>query len=316
MTPNRLSLKQRFRLSRFIRGEEPSPGPISLDQRRIFILPTRRGLGFVLSIVLVLLIAFVYNNNLAYLLGFLLASIFFVTILHSYKSLAGLIIRADHNPPVFAGTPAGFNVSIQNPGTQPRFALEISLRETQIIDLAPGQSETLLLYADLGRRGWQPCGTVKISSCYPLGLFRAWSPLRFDSQVLVYPKPASIAAPFPETNGDDAQPGRNRRDGDEFFGLKQYQSGDSIRQIHWKSFAKGQSLQSKQYAGVTSTELWLNFHSAPGNDIEDRLGHLCRWIIEAEQAHRRYGLILPDRKFAPNCGSEHYRQCLQALALF
>ena len=269
-----------------------------------------------LSIALILLIAFVYNNNLAYLLAFLLASIFFVTILHSYKSLAGLIIRAGHNQPVFAGTAAGFNVSIQNPATHSKFALEITLQNPQIIDLAPGQTETLLLYADCRHRGWQPCGTVKISSHYPLGLFRAWSPLRLDSRVLVYPKPASIAAPFPDGDGGDGQQGRNRRDGDEFFGLKNYQSGDSIRQIHWKSFAKGQSLQSKEYAGATSTELWLNFDTAPGNDTEERLGHLCRWIIEAEQAQLRYGLILQGRMLAPSCGADHYRACLQALAQF
>ncbi|WP_306306045.1 hypothetical protein [Methylomonas koyamae] len=81
-------MADRFRLSRFFRGEAPTSAPISLGHRRIFILPTQRGLAFVLLIVLLLLVGFVYSNNLAYLLGFLLASIFFVAILHSFKSLA------------------------------------------------------------------------------------------------------------------------------------------------------------------------------------------------------------------------------------
>jgi len=49
---------------------------LTLDQRRIFILPSKRGLGFALLILVLMLIAFVYNNNLAYMLAFLLASIF------------------------------------------------------------------------------------------------------------------------------------------------------------------------------------------------------------------------------------------------
>ncbi|MDD5412564.1 MAG: DUF58 domain-containing protein, partial [Methylobacter sp.] len=83
--------------------EPPVSGPVELIQRRVFILPTRRGLGMVFTILLLLLVAFIYNNNLVYLLGFLLASIFFVTILHTFKALAGLVVQAGFVQPVFAG---------------------------------------------------------------------------------------------------------------------------------------------------------------------------------------------------------------------
>jgi len=73
---NSLSLKKRFQLSRFFVGEKPTDAAVTLNHRRIFILPTKRGLGFALLLLLLLLIAFVYNNNLVYLLTFLLASIF------------------------------------------------------------------------------------------------------------------------------------------------------------------------------------------------------------------------------------------------
>ena len=76
---------------------------LSLNHRRIFILPTKRGLGFALLMLLLLLIAFVYNNNLVYMLTFLLASIFFITILHTYKSLSGLIVQKGRSKAVFAG---------------------------------------------------------------------------------------------------------------------------------------------------------------------------------------------------------------------
>jgi len=75
---------------------------ITLSHRRIFILPTKRGGGMVLLIVILLLIAFVYNNNLAYLLTFLIASVFFITILHTFKSMAGLVVQAGQTKAVFA----------------------------------------------------------------------------------------------------------------------------------------------------------------------------------------------------------------------
>jgi len=311
-----LNLTQRFRLSRFFRGEEPITGPITLNQRRIFILPSDYGLLFVGLIILILLIAFVYNNNLVYMLGFLLACIFFVTILHSFKSLDGLVISAGNNQPAFVGSAAKFTFHIQNPSKQPRFSIDIRLEDSFTFNLEPRQTQTLTLSIIAERRGWQNCGTLTLSSRYPLGLFKVWSPLRFDSRTLIYPMPAQDYLPFPEVDAGQGQQGLNRFDGDEFFGLKAYQTSDSIRQIHWKSLAKGQGLYSKAYASAKSFDLWLDYDSTPGSQLEERLSHLCRWLIEAEQEGLIYGLILPGVKIAPDSGKLHSEKCLCSLALF
>ena len=316
MNDSALTLKERFQPSRFLRGERPINTPVTLNHRRIFILPSKRGLGFVLLIVLLLLIAFVYNNNLAYLLAFLLASIFFITILHSFKALAGLVIAHGNSYPAFAGEAAGFDIHISNPTRQARFNLQLHLQSAQTISLAADEKKTVTLYAQTHKRGWLPCNTITVSSTYPLGFFRAWSPLRFDMQALVYPKPGNIERPFPESEGISGEKGQGQKGGDDFYGIKQYQSGDPIRQIHWKSFAKGQGLHSKQYGGTAVSDLWLDYELTPGYNLEERLSQLCRWIIDAEKAGLHYGLILPGNKIASNYGSKHYSTCLDGLALF
>lgn len=307
---------ERFRLERFLRGEKPADEPITLNHRRIFILPTQRGLGFVVLIALLLLIAFVYNNNLAYLLAFLLASVFFITILHSFKALAGLVITPAHGQPAFAGEAAGFALSLKNPDSQPRLSLQIGLQDEQTITLSGLEQKTVVLYAPSHKRGWLSCDTVTLSSYYPLGLFRAWSPLRFGLQALIYPKPATTELPFPESSGLGAEQGQSRKGQEEFYGIKSYQNGDPIRQIHWKAYAKGQGLFSKEYSGSVSKELWLNYEITPGHDIEQRLSQLCRWVIDAEKAGLYYGLSLPGRKIEPGYGRQHASRCLEALALF
>ncbi|WP_305909843.1 DUF58 domain-containing protein [Methylomarinum sp. Ch1-1] len=316
MSETALSLTERFQRSRFMSGEKPIDRPLTLNHRRIFILPTLRGMGFVLLIALLLLIAFVYNNNLAYLLAFLLASVFFVTILHSYKSLAGLVIQAGHSHAAFAGEAAGFTLHISNPVQQSRINLQLSMQSQQNISLADHEQTTVTLYAAAHKRGWLACDTVTVSSCYPLGLFRAWSPLRFNLQALVYPHPANAELPFPETGGLSGEQDRGPKDGDDFYGIKSYQGGDPIRQIHWKAFAKGQGLFSKEYAGAATTECWLDYQATPGHDLEQRLSQLCRWVVDAEQAGIRYGLILPGTRTAPSHGRQHYTKCLETLALF
>lgn len=313
-----MKLKDRFRLSRFVSGEKAVDAPVTLNHRRIFILPTQRGLGFVLLIALLLLIAFVYNNNLAYMLAFLLASVFFVTILHSYKALAGLVVQKGRSKAVFAGEAAGFDIHINNPTDIERGQIHIKLQDdTQTLALKPQHTAHVTLYSITQKRGWHEAGTVTLSSTYPLGLFRAWSPIRFNLKALVYPKPAHHEIPFPQSPSAGAQQDVSQKGGDDFYGLQEYQSGDSIKHIHWKTFAKGLGVFSKQYGGENSSEeIRLDYDLTPGHGSEQRLSQLCRWVIDAEQAGISYGFALPGLTLPPDNGLAHYRKCLEALALF
>lgn len=314
---NLKKLKESEWIAKFFRGERNLDGkPLTLNQRRIFILPTQRGLGFGLLILLLGLIAFVYNNNLAYMLAFLLASIFFITILHTYKSLAGLTVQEGQATSVFAGEAAGFGIHIDNPTSVERQHVQVKLKTVENFNLMAHSKAQLTLYDLTQKRGWHPAGTVTVFSTYPLGLFRAWSPIRFNSKALVYPKPASQEIPFPETGSTKNQQGRFKKGGDEFYGLQSYQAGDPIKHLHWKAYAKGLGLFTKQYGGESSAEIWLDYGQAPGQSPEERLSHLCRWVVDAEQAGLSYGFILPGLRLEPGYGPAHYRKCLEALALF
>lgn len=310
------ALLQRWRGQQFFRREPVTGEAITLAHKRIFILPTRRGMDFVIIIGVLLLIAFVYNNNLAYLLSFLLASVFFITIIHTFKSLSGLVIVKGQASSVFAGEAAGFDVYVSNPTTEPRFNLQLHLTEDVLFSLEAQQKLRLTLYSPTQKRGWHSCGKIELSSTYPLGLFRAWSILRFDAKALVYPKPAQELVAFPENAEGQNQQGRAKTGNDEFFGLKEYQSGDSIRHIHWKAFAKGLGLYSKQYNGETLSDLWLNYEAAPGHDTEQRLSQMCRWLVEADKAGLQYGFILQGLRIEPSSGTLHFKKCLEALAVF
>jgi uncharacterized protein (DUF58 family) len=313
-----LKLSDRFRVNRFFSGEPPVDAAVTLTHRRIFIVPTQRGFGMLLMMIILLLIAFVYNNNLAYLLTFLLASVFFITILHTFKSLVGLVVQAGQTKAVFAGEAAGFDIHLYNPKRMERAHLQIKLQDgkSHSFSLKADSKITQTLYSLTQHRGWHPLATVTVFSTYPLGLFYAWSPLRFNVNALVYPKPALLELPFPDAPSDDGEQGTQLKGADDFYGLHEYQAGDSIKHIHWKAFAKGQGLYSKQYSGShIASEVWLHYDTAAGYNTEQRLSQLCRWVIDAERAEIRYGLVLPNLKLMPSCGAVHYRQCLEALAL-
>ncbi|MCF7986405.1 MAG: DUF58 domain-containing protein [Methylovulum sp.] len=312
----RAELKARFKSHRLFAGEPAADAPVILTHRRIFILPTLRGLSFVVVLILLWLIAFVYNNNLAYLLTFLLGSVFFITILHTVKSLSGLSVQKGRVHPVFAGEAAGFMLHLNNLSNYERPQLSVTLDSTEMLSLPAAGKAMLSLYSSTHKRGWHHAGKITIASCYPLGLFRAWSPIRFDFKVLVYPKPAMQESPFPDTSPMAASYGINHKGSADFYGLQTYQPGDSIKHIHWKAFAKGLGVYSKHYGDGSATELWLDFQQTQGASVEQRLSQLCRWVLDAERANLRYGLVLPGLSLAPDNGAAHSIQCLEALALF
>lgn len=314
-----LALRARFDVTRFFRGEQAREGPIDLTHRRIFILPSRAGWGFALLLSIQFLIAINYDNNLALALTFLLASIAVLSALHAFRNLAGLRITPGRAEPVFAGDTAWFEVHIDNPPGLARWGLSARLDSgdgSGAFDIPAGARFRMTLAAPTTRRGWRPIDTLTISTSYPLGLFRAWSPLNFTQRVLVYPRPSSELYPLPPLASGHGNASSHEWGDDDFGGFHAYRPGDSLKRIHWKGLAKGQTLQVKRYVAVAGENTDLDWQNAPGSDAEQRLSVLCRWVLEAERTGGAYGLRLPTQTIVTGSGEAHRRRCLEALALF
>jgi len=289
--------------------------PIRLHYRNIYILPSKSGLGFALLILLLITIAAIYNNNLVYLLSFLLGSIFFITILHTVKSLVGLEIRLGKSPEIFLGDTTQTRLWLNNTSADERFSVYIN---EQSIDIAAQDKASITLQHKPKKRGWYQSPYPVISSYYPFGLFRAWIKLKIEINTLVYPQPSKDNLPFPKTMlANDKQGFALQRGQDDFYGLQEYQAGDSIRHIHWRALAKGQGLQIKQFSSETQAEdLYLDYELTTGGDVEQRLSQMCRWVLDAHKADINYGFKLGELNLKPQSGEAHYKQCLEALARF
>lgn len=310
-----LSLRERLRLSRFLRGEGPQTGPITLTRRRVFILPTRYGWLFGLMLLVMWLGSVNYNNGLGFALTFLLGSLAMVSILHTYRNLSGLTFSAGRVAPVFAGEQARFVVNMENPDGPPRDSIALQLPGALPV-LCDAPRQTAVTLARLAsRRGRLPMGHFTVSTVFPLGLFRAWAHLDLDIHCLVYPRPAG-PHPLPDAQPASSESSRGRGTED-FAGVRDYQSGDSLRHVHWKAVARQDVLLTKQFSGGEASELWLDWRLLPPNmDAESRLSLLCRFVLYAHGAQLRYGLRLPGKDIAPGGGEAHERACLEALALF
>ena len=302
-------------LRRFFRGKAPLVPPIKLDRHCVYILPTRAGLGFVAMIFVVLIGAMNYQNNLAYLLGFSLISLIIVTMTETYRQLIGLTISIGHIEPVFCGQSLKVPVIIKSKSQQ-RFSIELDKQTLHSChDLAPPQS-TIVLNIPADKRGMHKLGLLRITSRFPLGLFYAWTPMPMDVEYLIYPQ-AEINPPaaIPITNSE-TQTGSNKSGDDDFSGIKTYHPGDAPKHIHWKAYAKGQGLHSKQFATSQHPQRWFDWDETTGLPLEKRLSRLTAWLLTAERNSEDVGLRMPHVLIELGNSTEHLHRCLKVLALY
>ena len=327
-------LKTRFRAWMF--RQKIESGTIVLTQRRIFILPTKQGLALALVLGLMLLGDINYNLSLGYVLTFLLAMMAVMSMLHAFRNLAHLEIRAGRAEAVFNGDSAKFLLHFQNRSKLSRYQLCLrggngvavghlaasssrGLRDENhhliSFDIPALKDSEVAFQLPATQRGWLPLGILTLYTEFPLGLFHAWSYLHFDTRCLVYPKPLSHA-PLPPGNAPDGVGKGSIAGDDDFAGLRSYVAGDALPRIAWKAFAREQGLQVKQFSTPLGEKLWLDYSAAPGRNDEEKLACMARWVLDAESQGLRYGLRLPDSELPPDNGTAQRDECLRRLALF
>ena len=316
--PRFFNLQKSFDLKRFFVGEGPKPAPYILTQRHVYILPTKQGLAFTLLLFIMLIGSINYSNSLGYFLTFLLASLSVVTIFHTYNNLLKLHIGPAICKPVFANDEAHFSVRINNLNHHSRFSVDAYTPQklSTTSDINENSLTTLTLKHRYEQRGLIPLPRFTIESRFPFGLFRAWALVQFDQTQLVYPKP-SLHTVLPLKSAGQAEGNKQLDTGtDDFKGLRSYVEGDPLQHIHWKSFARHHTLQTKEFSSTTSDELWLNWLDTTVSGTELKLSQLTRWVLLSDKANLNYGLRLPDAIIQPNSGKQHLDSCLKLLALY
>lgn len=293
--------------------------PVRLTQRRIYVLPTKAGVLFGSTLVVMLMGAINYNLSLGYILVFLLSGLGIASLLHTYRVLANLTLRPGKAEPVFAGQTGHVVVIIQNPSDITRHSLQCSLQasHTTTLDVDAWEEARALLPVATERRGLLRFPRCKLSSTFPLGVFRAWSYAHLGNELLVYPKPEE-RGPAPPEHPQDSQSAAAVLDGqDDFAGLRRYQQGDSLKQIAWKALAHGHPLMSKQFTGGARAQLHLRWEDTAGcGGTEARLSRLCRWILEARAREMNFSVNLPSVSIPLGGGDAQVARCLSALALY
>ena len=295
---------------------------IELVQRRIYVLPTTRGLFLIVTAILLLLVGINYQLSLAYVVAFLLGGFMQAALLTSYRNLRGLIIKPGQSPHCQAGEQLEFIVSLRSP-ERARAGIRLSVRtaggaifSTPVSVPVDTQSSQPIRMTALAR-GIYKLGRITIETRAPYGVIRAWSYAHFEWIGLAEPLPEHPAPPLPLTagDGDDTQPSAAHvaHDPDS---LRDYVAGDSLRRVAWKQVAKSGTWYTRASESGARREIDITWDATGKSDDEEKLSRLAALVLRAQNENVAFALSLPNGALPLADGAQQLHEAKRLLAAF
>jgi len=284
-----------------------------ITRRNIYILPSKHGWLFILTLFAILSGAINYNNSMAYLLCFFLASLGFIAMLQTHQNLNNIIISPAHTKPVLSGQPIEFNFSASANNLENHFAISTG---SKIFNVSHDSNTSFFITESAKKRGLQNPQRFKLYTEFPLGLFHAWTQVKISSPAIIYPRPIKSdlisSGIFASHNQKISFSGD-----DDYASIREFQKGDTPKKIAWKLFAKTNQLYTKELHTESGEHIFFDFDKLTQvTNTEERLSVLCGLILHAHKEGIPYGLKISHQEIKPDHGDLHKQKCLTLLALY
>lgn len=249
-------------------------------------------------------------STLIFLLGFLgvltLGSGFFIlalplaiylgtAIYFSPEAIQLQVIRQVSTEKATFGKPVSINLQITNQGP---FQEELHLQDivtpalfidegqsTRVLSLPPGE-RVELSYRVTGRRGRYRFKGLRVVAHDHSGLFQKEELLSAPAKLMVYPqviKIKKVAIRPLQTRGFAGPiPARKPGSGTDFYGVREYQLGDSLRKINWRLSARHErSFYTNEFEQEGIADVGLILDARDQSDIRNARGSLFEFGVQA-----------------------------------
>ncbi len=274
---------------------------------------TRQGWYYIAMLGFIIAGAIIRDINLLYIMAGIMFGPLLLSVFLAIQSLRRLRFERRFAPIVSVGDPLIVELEAEKQGKGvPSFAVIAQDRLTRQSDQRRSpRIDTRLLFSHipvnhpvdaayrvrLHQRGRYRFGPLKVSTSMPLGLIRATSMRTHLDQVLVSPRigqllPAwSRKLKLSHLGGQKSMHRRGKTEGD-FYGIRDWRTGDSRNWIHWRTSAKRSKLSVRQFEQRISQDLAIVLDlwqptatRTPPPEVELAVSFVATLVIE----HGRHG---------------------------
>ena len=169
--------------------------------------------------------------------------------------------------------------------------------------LAPGQSKQTDVEFRTVSRAILPIGPLRIRKGDPFGLVRHEKALAERITVYIHPNIVRLNTLNAGVARDlEGQPSGQIVDDDlDFYGLREYEPGDDVRNVHWLSSAKTGTLMIRQYKATRRTDTSMTLDVNPQDYVSQEEFEM------AVSVHASLGVqcLNQDRPLQTHAGSAH-----------
>jgi uncharacterized protein (DUF58 family) len=219
-------------------------------------------LAFILGLFI---IAALFRIDFFFYMLYIFFGVYFLSRVWIDQALRHIECRREYTDRAFLGERHLVKLHVRNRGLLPlgwvrvHERLPIQLKAPNfyqsVLSLLPKEETTLTYEVDCRRRGYYELGPLSVSSGDMFGIRTLERSLPNVDSLLVYPQIVPLTRlGLPAQTPFGAIPTKEHiyEDPSRMVGVRAYQSGDSLRHIHWKTSAALGSLQVKRFEPAIS----------------------------------------------------------------
>jgi uncharacterized protein (DUF58 family) len=283
-------------------------------KNRTYIIPTSFGLIFAALVLIFLMMALGYANNLLYIFVFFLISVWISGMFATNRNIDHIQVNFSKALPCFLDEESTLIIKLKNTSAQASYNLDLKTGSEAVkVSILDGhQEKDIEISWRPACRGIQKVSRIRLESTFPFGLLKSWKVIPQEHTALVYPSRKKNLE-FPNTGLQH----QNLGEAGLFRNLREFQNTDSALRIDWRATAKHQRFLVKNFE--TKTDKTWSFKWSDTEELrslEARVSQLTAWVDQAEKMGISYSLEVGSLATEPSQGSAHLHRCLKYLALF
>lgn len=293
---------------------------------------TREGLGFIMILIGVGLGAINTGNNLLYLILAMCCSFIVVSGVLSEMSLKKLSVQGEAPAYLYAQEPGSLKLKLSNHKKwEPSYSIRIKAAQSpQPFTLEPepyfffipsGATIEKPLMLTAQKRGHLKIATCRLATRFPFGFFYKTKTIPFKLETVVFPAIHHVKLPEQSEAGLEGE-GTVQPRGEELHAVREFQPGDSLSSVHWKSSAKTGKLRVKEFQShnLQSYTVFLNLTHPTTNQpvqeeaLEERVSEAASLIYHLIQRGHEVSLKTAENQTAFGSSEAHLLDLMHTLA--